>query len=51
MNEALDRLVVTEHGRVIELSPDRDKLVPSAVYFGYDPPKRKQKHKREGAER
>lgn len=51
VNEALDRLVVTEHGRVIELSPGRDKLVPSAVYFGYDPPKRKQKHKREGAER
>lgn len=51
VNEALDRLVVTEHGRVIELSPDRDRLVPSAVYFGYDPPERKQKHKREGAER
>lgn len=51
VNEALDRLVVTECGRSIERSPDRDKLVPSAEYFGYDQPERKQKRKREGAER
>jgi len=50
-NLAIDTVVVSEKGRSIQRSPDRDKLVPSAVYFGYDPPKRKQKHKREGAER
>ena len=51
VNEALDRLVVTERGRSIERSPDRDRLVPSAKYFGYDQPERKQKRKREGVER
>lgn len=51
VNEALDRLVVTERGRSIERIPDRDRLVPSAEYFGYDQPERKQKRKREGVER
>lgn len=51
VNEALDRLVVTERGRSIERSPDRDRLVPSAEYFGYEPPKRKPRRKQKEAER
>ncbi len=51
VNEALDRLVVTECGRSIERSPDRDRLAPSAVYFGYDQPGRKQKQRPKEAER
>lgn len=50
-NLAIDTVVVSEKGRSIERSPDRDRLVPSAEYFGYDQPERKQKRKREGAER
>lgn len=50
-HDGQDRLVVTECGRSIERSPDRDRLVPSAEYFGYDQPKRKQKRKRKEVER
>ena len=51
VNEALDRLVVTERGRGIERSPDRDRLVPSAEYFGYDPPKQGRGRERKEAQR
>ena len=34
VNEALDRLVLTEQGRRIERGPGRDELVPGAQYFG-----------------
>ncbi|MBD5085646.1 MAG: hypothetical protein HDT33_11530 [Clostridiales bacterium] len=34
VNEALDRLVLTEEGRRIERGPGRDTLLPSAQYFG-----------------
>jgi len=34
VNEARDRLVLTERGRSMERSPDRDRLLPSAQYFG-----------------
>lgn len=47
VNEALDRLVLTEEGRRIERSPGRDELLPSAQYFG----KSKPRHKRREAER
>lgn len=43
VNEALDRLVVTEEGRRIERSPDRDTLLPSARYFERNKPKPKRK--------
>ena len=51
VNEALDRLVVTERGRSIERSPDRDRLVPGEEYFARSQPKRKQGHKRKEAQR
>ncbi len=50
-HDGLDRLVVTESGRSIQRSPDRDRLVTSAEYFGWNRPKRKQGHKRKEAER
>lgn len=43
VNEAIDRLVISEKGRRIERSPDRDELVPSAQYFGKNKPKQKRK--------
>lgn len=47
VNEALDRLVVTEMGRRIERGPGRDTLLPSAQYFG----RKKSSQKRREAER
>nr|WP_326186926.1 hypothetical protein [uncultured Oscillibacter sp.] len=38
MNEAADRLVLTEDGRSIERDPGRDILLPSAQYFGREKP-------------
>lgn len=43
VNEALDRLVLTEEGRRIERGPGRDTLLPSAQYFGKNKPKPKRK--------
>ena len=43
VNEALDRLVLTKEGRRIERSPGRDKLLPSAQYFGRIKPKQKRR--------
>ena len=34
LNEALDRLVLTEQGRRIERGPGRETILPSAQYFG-----------------
>ena len=45
VNEALDRLVLTEEGRRIERGPGRDQLLPSAQYFGKN--KSKQRHEEE----
>lgn len=42
-HDGLDRLVVTERGRSIQRSPDRDKLLPSAEYFAHDRPEQKRK--------
>ena len=50
-HDGLDQLVVTERGRSIQRSPNRDKLLPSAEYFGYEPPKRKPRRKQKEAER
>lgn len=50
-NLAIDTVVVTERGRSIERSPDRDRLVPSAEYFGYDPPKQGRGRERKEAQR
>ncbi len=50
-HDGLDQLVVTERGRGIQRSPNRDKLLPSAEYFGYEPPKRKPRRKQKEAER
>ncbi len=47
VNEAADRLVLTEEGRSIERGPGRDVLLPSAQYFG----RKKPVHKRREAER
>lgn len=47
MNEAADRLVLTEQGRSIDRNPNRDQLLPSARYFGRD----KSPKKRREAER
>lgn len=47
VNEALDRLVLTEEGRRIERDPGRDELLPSAQYFG----RKKASQKRREAER
>lgn len=41
-HDGVDRLVVTEHGRSIERSPDRDRLTTSAQYFRWNAPKREQ---------
>ena len=38
VNEAADRLVLTEDGRSIERGPGRDVLLPSAQYFGREKP-------------
>lgn len=51
IHDGLDRLVVTECGHTIERGPDRDRLVPSAQYFGQEQPKRRQGHKRKEAQR
>ena len=51
VNEVTDRLILTDEGRRVERSPGRDRLVPSAEYFGQDQPKRKQGHKRKEAQR
>ena len=42
-HDGLDRLVVTECGRSIQRSPDRDRLVPSAEYFGRSKPRQKRR--------
>ncbi len=42
-NLAIDTVVVSEKGRSIQRSPDRDKLVPSAEYFGRIKPKQKRR--------
>lgn len=34
VNEAMDRLVLTENGRIMERNPARDQFLPSAQYFG-----------------
>ena len=46
-NESIDRLIVDEKGRRINRSPERDRLLPSAQYFG----KKKSAQKRREAER
>lgn len=50
-HDGLDQLVVTEHGRSIQRSPDRDKLLPSAEYFAQDRPEQRRKRGRQEAER
>ena len=50
-HDGLDRLVVTERGRSIQRSPDRDKLLPSAEYFAYDRPEQRRKRGPKEAER
>ena len=42
-NESIDRLIVDEKGRRINRSPERDRLLPSAQYFGKSKPKHKHK--------
>lgn len=42
-NLAIDTVVVTEKGRSIQRSPDRDTLLPSARYFERNKPKQKRK--------
>ena len=50
-HDGLDQLVVTECGRSIQRSQDRDKLLSSTEYFGYEAPERKPKRKQREAER
>ena len=50
-HDGLDWLVVTERGRSIQRSQDRDKLLSSAEYFTHDRPEQRRKRGPKGAER